>query len=1253
MGRGGVRRSSSLVAVLGVLVGVVLVAPGQARADEEAWSGLRAGSSLVADLPHGHLFVSEGAGRSRIAVTDLQGTLLTTITGLAGPGGMALSPDGGYVDVALADGHAIARIDTGTLDLASTFSLPTAAECPSRVAESGGKVWFEFVSCDFGNPDGLAALDPETGQVQVLPGGLWADVQLLTAPSQPNLLVTVTRSSPASVSVYDTSGSAPPVVTSGLRPGGYALSPDGETLYVGTSSGTYSSTLAAPGSQTQLSSTRASSLSVSPDGTRLAAGQLFGTLCVLDAQSGTTIRCRSGLRDSGDAVVSLGGDAVAAATGPDSPQSVDQGPPGAWLEILDDPNRALTRLDLSTPYPDAGSPPDGHSGQVSSGTTVSIQGSLSAPDVSGVQLSVSRRGPQGADLPMMPAVADSNGAFAITDTPLAAGRYRYLVRYAGSPTQAPSTAEYDLDVQPPVTRVLLEKDSNPNALLGDPVHQRVFVAESDADDVRAFDEQGQPVGTASGLPGASALVQSADSQTLYVAVPGADEVVALDPVTLGVINVWPTGPVHGPRRLALVNGRMLVAYRNDSAPYDRGIAAFDPSLPADPVVALSLPGGETWNDPALSADPAVPDGLLVVDDDRRNVLLYSVGPSSLNLVAQSPGACQNATAIRNGQPITRTAQGRIYCGDRELDATTLAWHRAVGLWAVAPSGDLLAGVAPFGASASSPVQLRVQPVGDDDYTLAGSPDVVGFEAIDASAWTSDGTGVFTLGAFYDTSGPSWVPRSALFRLDASPAQGTTITATATPSTTIGASIVLAGTVATADGQPLAGASLRLIARGPAGSVSLPRVVTDAEGMFTAAVTPQAVGGTTYDIEYDGLLHQAPAWTQVATEVAARTGTATLSASTLELAPGQTSTLTLSVGSSHGPSTASLTTSNDGGSSTTPSVAVTEGTATFTVAPSVDSTYSVHWSGDDWDTPAATAPLTIAVRPTTRLLDAPAGLSRSTSATVHFTSSDPRATSTCRVDGTTHACTSPLALSHLAQGAHTLTVTSRSGAGAVGAPATAKWVIDSALPKTSATLSLLGSSSLVARWIASDPAPGTGIARYVASVTNSRGTVVATASSSTTSLTVPAGQGLTYRLSVKAVDRAGNVSPAATAIYTMPVDDRHFAFSSGWTRVSSTSDFAGSTAAARLANKRASYTATGRRYVLWATTCPSCGRATVTVAGVTHSYDLYSPTTHHRVAFLVYASTTSARRTVTIKTSGTRRAASSGTWVKVDALQTAP
>ncbi len=1246
------RRNTAMLALFAVLVAGGLAAAVPAYADEEAWTGLRDASAVVADLAHGHLFVSEGSERSRVAVTDLQGALVTTITGLAGPAGMALSPDGRHVDVALARGQGIARVDTTTLAVTATLPVPAAANCPRTVAESGGKVWFVF-GCPY-LPAGFAKLDLTTGQVQVLPQFVpgttvpyapVGDAQLLTSPARPNVLVAVTSTEPAEVYEYDTSSAAAPTVTWGLRSGGFALSPDATTLYDGTVDGIYVSPLSSAASQSQLSPSTASALSLSPDGSRLVLGRPYGGLCVLDAHTGASVRCREQQRGSysGPAgVVSLGGDAAAMTAGASWPDALHQGPPGAWLEVLDDPSRAPTRLNLSTPDPWAGSPrDDGHSGQVTSGTTVTIQGHVSAPDTAGMVLAVTRRGPVGPEAALLPAVPDADGSFTLTDTPLAAGRYRYTVRYPGSPTQSPSTAEYDLDVQPPLLSTALTDNSQPSDLLDDPVHHRVFVAESAAGDVRAFDELGRPVAALSGLSGVSDLLLSADSTVLYAALPGADEVVALDPVSLTLKGVWPTGTVHRPSRLAVVGSRMLVGYRGPNSTNVGGIAAFDPSSPVAAVTPLTEPNGGPTTDPVLLADPAVPNGLLAMDSNAGDSLfLYVVGPTSLSTVAETTECVQ--------PPTLSVDQRSVYCGGLQLDAATLSWQRALGMHDVTAAGDLLAGVAWFGTLGTSPEQLRVQPLGADDYVLSGASSG-GSDVLHGTAWSADRSGVFSVWSLY---GPGDVTHNALYRLDALPAVASTLTASVTASAPVGSSTVVGGALATDGGQPLVGATLHLLARGPAGTVQLPAVVTGSDGSFSTTFLPDAVGTTTYEIRYDGQLHQAPAAALVSGEVVRRTGAAALTASATEVDPGQGATLTLAVAHSHGSSTASLTTTSSTGMTTSAPVPVTGGTARFSVTPAVDSTYTVSWSGDDWDTPASAAPITVAVRPASSLLSVPTGFLRGTSTSVTFASNDPEASATCVLDGAARSCASPLALSGLAQGHHTLTVSTRSAAGAVGAPVSADWFVDSVAPRvTTATLSLLGSTGVVARWSGSDPAPASGIDHYVVTVTNQAGTVVARTRTSATSLTVPAAQGSTYRLAVVAVDRAGSSSLTGTANATMPVDDRHFVLSDSWSRISGGDDFGGSVVATRLAGKTARYSAAGRRYVLWVTTCPSCGRATVTIGGVSRTLDLYSATTHHGVAVLVYTSTTSARRTVTIKATGTRRTTSSGTWVRLDALQT--
>ncbi|MDT0466363.1 hypothetical protein [Streptomyces gibsoniae] len=52
---------------------------------------------MVVDAPHGHLFISGGAGTDGILVTDLDGGNPTTIGGEPGATGLALSDDGSLV----------------------------------------------------------------------------------------------------------------------------------------------------------------------------------------------------------------------------------------------------------------------------------------------------------------------------------------------------------------------------------------------------------------------------------------------------------------------------------------------------------------------------------------------------------------------------------------------------------------------------------------------------------------------------------------------------------------------------------------------------------------------------------------------------------------------------------------------------------------------------------------------------------------------------------------------------------------------------------------------------------------------------------------------------------------------------------------------------------------------------------------------------------------------------------------------------
>ncbi|MFF2465264.1 YncE family protein [Streptomyces mirabilis] len=88
------------------------------------------------------------------------------------------------------------------------------------------------------------------------------------------------------------------------------------------------------------------------------------------------------------------------------------------------------------------------------------------------------------------------------------------------------------------------------------VHQRVFISDPSGGKVVATDYNGTVIGTITSLPQADGLELSADSATVYVAVPGADEIVAIDTATLTEAERYATGDGTDPQHLALAGGKL-------------------------------------------------------------------------------------------------------------------------------------------------------------------------------------------------------------------------------------------------------------------------------------------------------------------------------------------------------------------------------------------------------------------------------------------------------------------------------------------------------------------------------------------------------------------------------------------------------------------------------------------------------------------------------------------------------------------------
>lgn len=117
-----------------------------------------------------------------------------------------------------------------------------------------------------------------------------------------------------------------------------------------------------------------------------------------------------------------------------------------------------------------------------------------------------------------------------------------------------------------------------------------------------------------------------------------------------------------------------------------------------------------------------------------------------------------------------------------------------------------------------------------------------------------------------------------------------------------------------------------------------------------------------------------------------------------------------------------------------------------------SVYAVDGAGNADGSPATWSWFIDVTAPETTITSAPSGTVTSGSATVAFTSNDGTATFECSLDGAVFAaCTSPVSLSGLGDGAHAFAVRARDGAGnADASPAIASWTVDATAPDTSIT-----------------------------------------------------------------------------------------------------------------------------------------------------------------------------------------------------------
>lgn len=161
---------------------------------------------MVVDAPHGHLFISGGAGTDGILVTDLDGGNPTMISGEPGATGLTLSDDGSALYAALPDQDAIAAINTENLTESARYGTGAGTH-PDSLAVAGGTLWFGYGTAGVG---GIGSVDGAGTVTLRQDSGSWAAAPMLaTTPTPSRVLAAAVQTGDTSAFVtYRAEGGA-------------------------------------------------------------------------------------------------------------------------------------------------------------------------------------------------------------------------------------------------------------------------------------------------------------------------------------------------------------------------------------------------------------------------------------------------------------------------------------------------------------------------------------------------------------------------------------------------------------------------------------------------------------------------------------------------------------------------------------------------------------------------------------------------------------------------------------------------------------------------------------------------------------------------------------------------------------------------------------------------------------------------------------------------------------------------------------
>lgn len=279
--------------------------------------------------------------------------------------------------------------------------------------------------------------------------------------------------------------------------------------------------------------------------------------------------------------------------------------------------------------------------------------------------------------------------------------------------------------------------------------------------------------------------------------------------------------------------------------------------------------------------------------------------------------------------------------------------------------------------------------------------------------------------------------------------------------------------------------------------------------------------------------------------------------------------------------------------------------------------------------------------------APTGYVNQRAASVAYTVSvDPSVTVgdvTCTVDGGPPTrCTSPVSLSGLSDGSHTVVVTAHDTDGNASS-ASAQWVVDATAPTASMRAPTAATTlrpAFPVSWTGSDANGVTSYdVRYTKAAWNTAPSapVLWKSATAATSAAFTGTAGNEYCFVTRARDGAGNVGAWSAARCTaIPLDDRALAASSGWKKVAASPAYGHTLMQAKASGKTLTRKGAGAgRAVLYVATGKGYGSLVVLYNGkVVKKLSLAATQTHYNVAVLL-PKISKNNTTVVIKTTSAK------------------